>query len=126
MQNKLTHFAIYTEDIDRASSFYEEVFDWKFKSHGAADFLQIFDGTDADAQPMGALQDRSYSPINQKVIGFECSICVDDVEKTAKIIQEAGGVIVMPKTEIPGVGWIIKFKDTEGNLVCAIQYQEHS
>jgi uncharacterized protein len=28
----------------------------------------------------------------------------------------------MQKAPIPGVGWIVKFLDTEGNLVCAAQY----
>lgn len=33
-----------------------------------------------------------------------------------------GGQILMPKTAIPYVGWITKFLDTEGNLICAMQY----
>jgi len=28
----------------------------------------------------------------------------------------------MPKTAIPYVGYIAKFLDTEGNLICAMQY----
>ncbi|NHE55963.1 VOC family protein [Cyclobacterium plantarum] len=30
----------------------------------------------------------------------------------------------MPKTAIPNVGWIAKFLDTEGNLICAMQYDD--
>jgi uncharacterized protein len=30
----------------------------------------------------------------------------------------------MPKTAIPGVGWLIKFLDTEGNLACAVHFDE--
>jgi uncharacterized protein len=30
----------------------------------------------------------------------------------------------LPKTCINGVGWIIQFLDTEGNVVCAMQYDE--
>jgi len=32
---------------------------------------------------------------------------------------------VLPKTEIPSVGWIIKFLDTEENLVCAMEYHKN-
>jgi len=30
----------------------------------------------------------------------------------------------MPKTEIPTVGWLIQFTDTEGNVVSAMKYDE--
>jgi len=36
-------------------------------------------------------------------------------------VQNNGGQILMPKTAIPYVGWITKFLDTEGNLICAMQ-----
>ncbi|MEI9809847.1 MAG: hypothetical protein WDO16_19390 [Bacteroidota bacterium] len=36
-------------------------------------------------------------------------------------VESSGGQILMPKTAIPYVGWITKFLDTEGNLVCAMQ-----
>jgi hypothetical protein len=58
------------------------------------------------------------------VIGFECSITVDDADAAALAVQANGGKIVLPKTAIPGVGWVVKFLDTEGNLVCAIQFDQ--
>jgi predicted enzyme related to lactoylglutathione lyase len=47
---------------------------------------------------------------------------VNDVDITAQKVEAAGGKILMPKTAIPGVGWLIKFQDTEGNLACAINF----
>ncbi|MFS0491318.1 VOC family protein [Leadbetterella byssophila] len=41
MKNKLTHFAIHFEDIERAKKFYDRVFEWGFNSYGQGDFLQI-------------------------------------------------------------------------------------
>jgi len=32
--------------------------------------------------------------------------------------------ILMPKTAIPYVGWVAKLLDTEGNLICAMQYDD--
>lgn len=122
MDNKLSHVAIFTEDIGRAKSFYNKVFKWDFSSYGPDDFAQI--NTD-DGQLIGALQDRKYQLTNEKVIGFECSISVANVDEIATQVGEAGGEVLMPKTEIPNVGWLIKFKDTEGNIVCAMQYQDH-
>ncbi len=119
MINRPTHFAIYTDDISRAQNFYGNVFGWEFNSYGPPDFLQIkADGKDL----IGALQGRNYSPISDKVIGFECTIAVTDIDAIEELIKDNGGRVVLPKTEIPRVGWIIKFLDTEGNLVCAMQY----
>ena len=123
MDNHLAHFAVYTEDIDRAKTFYKKVFNWGFMEYGPTDFAQI---TSSDQGTLiGALQDRKYQMTNEKVIGFECSISVIDVDKTAELVLQAGGELLLPKTEIPQVGWLIKFRDTEGNIVCAIQYQAH-
>lgn len=33
MKNRLTHFAIHIDDIERAKSFYDGVFDWGFNSY---------------------------------------------------------------------------------------------
>lgn len=122
MYNKLSHFAIFTEDTDRAKAFYNKVFKWEFNSSGSDDFAQI---NTEGGELIGAIQDRKYQMTDEPVIGFECSISVEDVDAIAAIVLEAGGKILMPKTEIPHVGWLIKFKDTEGNIVCAMEYQSH-
>lgn len=123
MKNSLTHFAIYIEDMERASKFYGSIFDWEFTDYGAPDFLQIkLKDEGKESNPIGALQHSKYSLIQDKVRGFECSIVVSDIDDTAKAIESAGGKILMPKTEIPHVGWIIKFEDTEGNIACSVQY----
>lgn len=121
MQHKLTHFAIHTDDIARAKRFYGSVFGWGFASYGASDFMQIKTDESADGQLIGALQSRSYSPVTEKVIGLECTIGVADVDEIVRKVEGGGGQILMPKTAIPYVGWIVKFLDTEGNLICAMQ-----
>ena len=122
MKNKLTHFAVYTEDLERAKKFYRNVFDWGFNSYGQSDFVQIKDDKSENGELIGALQSRKYSPVAEKVIGFECSVGVDNVDRIIEKVKESGGEILMDKTAIPYVGLITKFLDTEGNLLCAVQY----
>jgi predicted enzyme related to lactoylglutathione lyase len=119
--NKLKHFAIHTDDIERAKGFYEGVFAWGFASYGPDDFLQIKANKLENGELIGALQSRRYSPVGDKVIGLECTFGVESVDATIERVEKHGGRILMPKTEIPYVGWITKFLDTEGNLVCAMQ-----
>ena len=121
MKNNLMHFAIHTDKIERAKSFYEEVFEWGFNSYGPSDFLQIKSNNSDEAELIGALQSRKYSQLKENIIGFECTISVENVDEIQKKIETHGGKIVMPKTAIPHVGWVLKFLDTEGNLVCAME-----
>ncbi|MEJ0055546.1 MAG: hypothetical protein WDN75_07755 [Bacteroidota bacterium] len=69
------------------------------------------------------MQAASYSPVPEKVKGFECTIRVENIDVIIERVVANGGTILMPKTMIPRVGWITKFQDTEGNLACAMQYQ---
>ena len=62
--------------------------------------------------------------IAERINGFECSIEVDDIDVIIQAVKENGGRIVTPKTEIPHVGWFVKFLDNEKNIVCAIQYHQ--
>ena len=44
------------------------------------------------------------------------TIQVPSVDQFVKKIESKGGIIVLPKMAIPGVGWLAYFKDTEGNI----------
>jgi predicted enzyme related to lactoylglutathione lyase len=121
MAHKLAHFAIHANDVERAKQFYGKVFDWDFRAYGPADFCQI-EARGAGPVPIGAIESRRYNVLDRDVFGFECSISVEDVDAIAKAVEAAGGVILMKKTAIPHVGWIVKFRDTEGNVVCAVHY----
>lgn len=118
----MTHFAIHIDDIDRAKSFYDQVFDWGFQSYGQSDFLQIKADKTESGELIGALQARKYSPVHEKIIGLECTVGVENVDDIIEKVKNNSGQLLMPKTAIPYVGWIAKFLDTEGNLICVMQY----
>ena len=122
MKNKLSHFAIYIDDIERAQNFYGKIFNWKFNTYGPSDFMQIQTSDESGSELIGALQARKYSPLEANIIGFECTINVQSIDKCIANVEENGGKIVLPKSEIPGVGHIAKFMDTEGNLVAVMEY----
>ena len=126
MKNKMTHFAIHIDDIERAKKFYDGVFDWGFNSYGQKDFLQIKTDKSENGELIGALQARKYSPIPDKIIGLECTIGVKNVDTIIEKVKANGGQILLAKTAIPYVGWIAKFLDTEGNLICAMQYDNNA
>jgi predicted enzyme related to lactoylglutathione lyase len=119
---QIRHFAINADDVPRARRFYERVFAWRFEAWGPPNFLQIFSGSGDDDEVRGALQGRRELIAGQRTVGFECSFSVDDVDAIAAAVVANGGEIIIPRTLIPTVGYLIFFRDTEGNAVGAMQY----
>lgn len=56
------------------------------------------------------------------MIGFECTIGVASIDDTAKAVLASGGNVVMDKSVIVGIGTLMFFEDTEGNVFGAMQF----
>ena len=70
----------------------------------------------------GALQKRS-GPDTEGTKGFVCSIAVDDLASSMSLIEEFGGKLIGSKIQIPMVGKLCSFNDTEANQAVVIQYE---
>lgn len=121
------HFAINADDVDRARGFYEQVFGWKISPWGPPKFYQVQTATGREEHGIrGALQGRRELVPGRRTIGFECTIAVANVDETAKAVLANGGRVVLPKSIIVGVGALMFFEDTEGNVFGAIQPDERA
>lgn len=117
MPNKLAHFAIEADDVERAKIFYESVFGWRFEDWGPPDFYLIH-----DAGLHGALQQR-LEPLGTGRNGFHGSIAVENLDATAELIEQSGGRLIGHRHTIPTVGELSEFVDTEGNQATIIVYE---
>ncbi len=122
MTSNLAHFAINADDVLRARQFYESVFDWKFAAWGPPDFFQITTGDAENPGVRGALQRRRELAPGLRLNSFETTFAVTDVDATVEALRANGARILMERTTISGVGHLIFFQDTEGNVVGAMQY----
>ncbi len=122
MPHNVAHFDVPADDVERARRFYERVFGWRFEAWGPPDFYLIHTGTAKDPGIHGSVSKRPEAAARGARIGFECTIAVDDLEAIRAAIVANGGRIVLEEYEIVGVGRLIRFEDTEGNLVCAMRY----
>jgi predicted enzyme related to lactoylglutathione lyase len=122
MANNIAHFDIAADDIERARRFYERVFGWRFEAWGPPDFYLIHTGPDADPGIHGSLSKRMEPAAGRARIGYECTISVDDLAAIKAAIVANGGRIVFDEYEIVGVGRMIRFADSEGNIACAMRY----
>jgi uncharacterized protein len=114
--NRPIHFEIPAEKPERAIQFYEKVFGWKFERwNGPMEYWTIRTG---DSQPgiNGGLMIRR-DPAQPCVNTMD----VVDLDAAVAAIEAAGGLCVVPKMPIPGVGWLAYFKDTEGHIFGAMQ-----
>ena len=118
----LSHFAINADDVDRARRFYAEVFGWNFNAWGPPGFFHINTGATEPGHPIGALQTRRELITDEKTVGFECTIAVDDIDRVIEATVAAGGRVLQQPTVIAGVGELVFIEDSEGNAVGAMRY----
>ncbi len=121
--NKVVHFEIPTDDHPRAKRFYGEVFGWQLQDMPTGADVYTFAITsevdenyqhkESGAINGGMFQRSPQLPISNPVI----TIGVDSIDEHVGKIEAAGGSVVVPKGEVPEMGYYAYFKDTEGNLM---------
>lgn len=117
MHGRLSHFAIEADDVERARHFYEAVFGWTFSAWGPPNFYQI-----AGAGVHGALQERHNPPV-EGLAPLQLTFAVENLEAAMEAIAAAGGELHPPVHEIPSVGRLVAFADSEGNEAMVMQYE---
>ena len=122
MANNVVHFAIHADDVDRARRFYEAVFGWRFEAWGPPGFLRVHTGTADDPGIEGALHGRMEPLTGTGVRAYECTVSVDDLGPVRDAVVANGGTVLLEAFEIPTVGTLLQFLDTEGNAVAAMRY----
>ena len=116
MSNYVDYFAINADDVPRARKFYEVVFGWTFEPWGPPGFYLIETDRQRAGAIRGALQERRELVPDHKMVGYECTIIVDNIDQTLRAIEANGGRLAAPKFHIPSVGTIAYFFDSEGNV----------
>jgi len=122
MANNLSFFSIHVDDLTRARKFYEGTFGWRFEPWGPPGFYLIHTGDEQNPGILGSMSTRREPVTGTGMIGFECTIAVDDIDAAIKTAVANGGQIAMAKFTIPTVGTGCYLLDTEGNRVGAMQY----
>lgn len=112
------HFEIPSDNPENAVTFYSNVFGWKFaKWEGPLEYWMIETG-DGPGINGGLMRKHDPDQPCTNVIG------VDSVDDYVAKIEGAGGVVVVPKMPIPGVGYLAYFKDLDGNITGIMQPDE--
>lgn len=117
--DKVVHFEIPADDVARATEFYRSIFGWDLQAVPGMDYTMIrtvpVDDQQLPTEPgaiNGGLMERG--PDTQTPV---ITIDVVSIDAAIKAIEDAGGSVVRPRTEIPGMGAFAYFKDCEGNTM---------
>lgn len=111
MQSTYVHIEFAANDPQAAARFYFDLFGWK------TEFMQPMDYVTFESQPgLGG----GFPKVDGKIINagdVYIYIATDDIEATLTKIESLGGKTLVPKTEIPNMGWFALFTDPTGNRV---------
>jgi predicted enzyme related to lactoylglutathione lyase len=119
---RIVHFEIHADDVDRAERFYTGVFGWTVQRIGGpADYRLLTTGPDGEPGINGAIMARREERADGGANAYVCTAQVDDLEATIAQVTEGGGELVGDRIEVPHVGTVAHFRDTEGNVFGALQ-----
>jgi len=115
--NRVTHFEIGADKPEELISFYSKAFDWRFeKWQGPMEYWMIMTGDEKKPGIDGGLSMREEQGMN--TIN---TIDTQDIDESIKKVTKNGGKIILPKHVIPGVGWLARFSDPQGNVFGLMQ-----
>ena len=109
-KRNVVHIELPAHDVQAASKFYENLFGWKMEHATEFDYTMWEDGSGYGG---GFNKVSEETPAGQVMVYIHS----DDIEADLKRVEELGGTVVTPKTEIPGTGWFGQFRDPTGNLL---------
>lgn len=117
-QNAIGWFDFYVNDMDRAATFYQAVFQTTLEDmNDPTDSNVVMKSFPTDMGAYGAggaLVQREGA--NPGVGGTTVYFGVEDCSIEESRVNEAGGQVIRPKMSIGEFGWVSLCMDTEGNM----------
>ncbi len=119
MTGPVVHFEIPADDLGRAREFYRAAFEWDLIPMPEVDYT-IVSTTPADEtgrpKDPGAINGGMFTRDAARPSPI-VTVGVDDVDEALATVERLGGAVVLPKTEVMGMGFAAYFRDTEGNVL---------
>ncbi len=97
--NRITHFELASDDLEKTAAFYREVFSWKVeKWEGPVDYWLVTSGDESTPGINGGLM-----PAGGEFGGTINTVEVDDIDAAIAKALANGGEVALEKQAIPGV-----------------------
>lgn len=118
--NKVVHFEIPTDDLERSKLFYFSAFGWEMTDYPELNYV-IAKTTEVDPETMtpkspGAINGGFFKR-TPEYSAPSISIAVEDIEVAKGKVIAAGGKILKDTYKVGDMGYMLNFMDTEGNAL---------
>ena len=126
MDHTIVHFEIPADNVEELSKFYSSLFDWKIV-HSPVEGMDYWIihtvPTDDEGMPQRPGVNGGMFPKQpeQKGLTTVNYITVENIDEYIGKITNLGGKILMPKQQIPTVGYTALAMDPEGNQFGLLQ-----
>ena len=110
MANPFVHVELNTTDVDKAKTFYSQLFDWKLEDMkmGPSDTYTMIDVGDGTG---GGLLKNPMPGVPSFWLAY---VLVDDIGAATKKAASLGAKIVKDSIEVPDMGWLSIIEDPTG------------
>jgi predicted enzyme related to lactoylglutathione lyase len=108
---QLGHVEIPADDPDRAKRFYGELFGWQFQETEGFEGYHMFRAGPGEVG--GAVAKRGEMARD----AMTQYVSVDSIDDVAAKVRDLGGEVLVPRTEVTGMGWYGVLRDSEGNEI---------
>jgi predicted enzyme related to lactoylglutathione lyase len=119
MMDKVVHFEIPADNLDRAKKFYQSLFGWQITDIPEMNYTIVntvpVDENNMPKEPgaiNGGMLKRNHAGEQPVIV-----INVSSVDEYLKKVEKAGGKTVMPKVQVGEMGLYARVTDTEGNVI---------
>ena len=111
-KHPIVHLELSAKEPKAAGEFYKKLFGWKIEVDDKLGYVQF---SPEDEGGVGG----GFNPVddNMPAGSVVAYVGTDDIAASLKKAESLGAKALMPKTEIPGVGWFGMFMDPSGNRV---------
>jgi predicted enzyme related to lactoylglutathione lyase len=110
MGNQFIHVELNTTDVDKAKTFYGQMFDWKLTDMpmGPSD---IYTTIDVGGGTGGGLLKNPEPGLPSFWLAY---VLVDDIKAATEKAKSLGAKIFKDSIEVPGMGWLSIITDPTG------------
>ena len=117
--DKVMHFEIPTDDLNRAKKFYQDIFGWELMDVPGMEYT-IVRTVPVDDNNMPKEKGAINGGMMKRTTRGEMPVLVINVPSIdgyVEKITQAGGKVVRPKQEVMEMGLYARVTDTEGNIL---------
>ena len=114
----IVHVDFPAKDPKSAAEFYASLFGWGVRHDDTFDYWMF----ETEHERGGGFVSTEGGPSPLKVGEIMVYVGTDDIDGDLVKAESLGAKITMPKTELPGVGWMATFADPTGNNIGLFEY----